>query len=582
MEKIPSLPLSNFDRQYSHSHHIALKSIAYKIAKKRYEKKGDRESLYRYKNEHLAYISHELRAPLNGILCALDILQNDQLNQTQREIIGLASQSANYLSEVINNQLEFSRLESNQVTVTIKEVAILDLLDQVMQMICLKARQKGLALKVIVMPDVPLRVETDSLYLRQILTNILSNAVKFTEQGYISVRVRCHNNQLEISIADTGKGISEKIQEKIFDPYVREQAHGSGTGLGLAIAAHLSKIMNGMIQLKSKPGCGTCFTLSLPLCGQRQPTCRLHGTVQAPLALHPQLALWGLTPQLGHHADLLAEELTYMPGRLWEIVSTKKPLPSLPYLQSHDGSLDSKKSVLWNFKILVVDDMEINRYMMMTMLRQLGNDCFLAASGDEALDLGHQYAFDLVLMDINMPHMNGLETTMLWRSGAKMIRHPDCPIIGLTASTLLRSKNPFAARVGMNRCLTKPISLRQLSALMRWLSLRHQLPQIKRRSAVEEKINTSVDLDKPLLDIFDKATHARVKQALMILFDALKLAEQENDKKTVQEKLHTMKGIAGQAGMAGVLKHIEQMEIWVIQNKKIHADQFKALQMLFL
>lgn len=487
MEKTPRLSLPNFDRQYTHSHHIALKSIAYKIAKKRYEKRSDRESLHRYKNEHLAYISHELRAPLNGIICALDILQNDQLNQTQREIVGLASQSANYLSEVINNQLEFSRLQSNQATVTIKEVAILDLLDQVMQMICLKARQKGLALKVIVMPDVPLRVETDSLYLRQILTNILSNAVKFTEQGYISLRVSCRNNQLEISIADTGKGISEKIQEKIFDPYVREQAHGSGTGLGLAIAAHLSKIMNGMIQLESTPGRGTCFTLLLPLCGKRQPTCRLHGTVQAPLTLHTQLALWGLTPQLGHHADLAAEELAYMPGRLWEIVSAKKSPPSLPYLHHYDRSLDSKKSLLWNFKILVVDDMEINRYMMMTMLRQLGNDCFLAASGDEALDLGRQYAFDLVLMDINMPHMNGLETTMLWRSGANMIRHPDCPIIGLTASTLLHSKNYFSSRVGMNRCLTKPISLRQLNALMRWLSLQHQLPQSKRWGVKEKK-----------------------------------------------------------------------------------------------
>lgn len=580
MEKIPRLSLSNFDRQYSHSHHIALKSIAYKIAKKRSEKKGDRESLYRYKNEHLAYISHELRSPLNGILSALDILQNDELNQTQREIIGLASQSANYLSEVINNQLEFSRLQSSQMTVTIKEVAILDLLDQVMQMICLKAKQKGLALKVIVMPDVPLKIETDSLYLRQILINILSNAVKFTEQGYISVRVRCCNNQLEISIADTGKGISEKIQQKVFDPYVREQTHGCGTGLGLAIAAHLSKIMNGMIQLESTLGHGTCFTLLLPLCGKRQATCRLHGTVLAPLTLHAQLALWGLVPQLGHNADLVTEELVYMPGRLWKIVSAKKGPLSLPYLQHHcdDGG---QKSPPWKFKILVVDDMEINRYMMMTMLHQLGNDCFLAASGDEALDLGRQHAFDLVLMDINMPNMNGLETTMLWRSQAQAMRSPDCLIVGLTASTLLYSKSPFAARAGMNRCLTKPISLEQLNVLMRWLSLLHKLPQIEQQCVAEEKVSARLELDKPLLDIFNKETHARVKQALMALYTELKIASEKNDKKIVQENLHAIKGIAGQAGMISVLKHVEQMEASVMQKNEIPAHKIKALQTFF-
>ena len=582
MGKIPRLSLSNFDRQYSHSHHIALKSIAYKIAKKKSEKKGDRESLPRYRNEHLAYVSHELRSPLNGIICALDILQNDQLNQAQREIVGLASQSANYLIEVINNQLEFSRLESCQVSVTIEEVEILDLLDQVMQMICLKARQKKLALKVIVMPDVPLKIETNSLYLRQILTNILSNAVKFTEHGYISVRVRYRNNHLEISITDTGKGISEKIQKKIFEPYVREQAHGSGTGLGLAIAAHLSKIMKGMIQLESTPGHGTCFTLLMPFCGKRQPTCRLQGTVQAPLALHAQLTLWGLVPQLGHNADLIAEELTYMPGRLWKIVSAKKCPLSLPYLPHHCDNRNNKKSFLWNFKILVVDDMEINRYMMMTMLRQLGNDCFLAASGDEALDLGRQHTFDLVLMDINMPNMNGLETTMLWRSQAQAMRNPDCPIIGLTASTLLHSKSPFAVRAGMNRCFMKPISLHQLNALMRWLSLLHKLPQTERRRVGERKTNTRVELDKPLLDIFNKETRARVKQALMDLYNELRVAEQGNDKKMLHEKLHTIKGIAGQAGMVSVLKHVEQMEVSVMQNKAIHADKFKALQMLFL
>lgn len=268
------------------------------------------EQANRRKRVHLTTISHEIRTPLNGALGAVELLQNTALTPEQYRLAETARQCSHSLLAIINNLLDFSRIESGQMTLSQEKTALLPLLDQAMLTIHSQALNQSLFLSTYVSSDVPLSVELDSQHLKQILINLLGNAIKFTQQGHISLNVECKDNQLCFTVEDTGSGIDSQHQQAIFSPFVQACDHRHGTGLGLTIADNLARMMGGKITLSSQLGQGSRFTLSLPYHG-RIPAKPFNSELSAPPSLHPQLSAWGIICPLqirsrhSHHWDHL-------------------------------------------------------------------------------------------------------------------------------------------------------------------------------------------------------------------------------------------------------------------------------------
>ena len=537
---------------------------------------ADTQIVSQHKTEYIAHISHELRSPLHGIVCALEMLQHSRLTNAQKELVTAASQSADYLLEIVNSLLDFSRIEASQLKLTIDEIDILALLDKVMQTVCLKALKKNLSLRVLVTAEVPQTIAIDSLCLRQILVNLLSNSVKFTDRGQIMITVICQDKQLAISVIDTGRGISLAMQNKVFEPYTQENSHNMGTGLGLSISTRLANMMGGTIKLKSILGEGSCFTLFLPLsrcCKQQH---RLSGTVVAPVRLHAQLTLWGMSTVVGKNAELEKEELLYMPGQLWNIIKKRRTISNKEQKNNKQDSSVSEHTTflpsMWCFKVLIVDDIDVNRLLMMEMLQKLGHQCLLAADGYQALELGKQHIFDLVLLDIHMPEIDGLQTARLWRDKEQGILDPDCLIFSMSADVSSKKKDTLAYQAGINRCFSKPISLKKLARAMRFVEdWQHTRGMTLKPNPI---------FDKPLLDIFDKHTREQVRTTLFSLHSDLANTYQIKDAILFKEKLHAIKGVVGQAGMHKAVDAVAHMEKTLMNKEWPKPSAIKVLKNL--
>lgn len=291
--------------------------------KKRAEQANKRKSI------HLTVISHELRTPMNGVLGAIELLQTTPLDIKQQGLADTARHCTLSLLAIINNLLDFSRIESGHFTLHMEETALLPLLDQTMQTIQGPAQSKKLSLRTFVGQHVPLYFHTDSIRLRQILVNLLGNAVKFTETGGIRLTVKRHKEQLIFLVSDSGKGIEIQQQSQIFTAFYQADTNSQGTGIGLTIASSLAKMMGGQLKLNSVPGVGTCISLVLPL-QEYQPPQPIKGTLSAPFCLHRQLACWGIrgaAPPPARYAFQCRTSVfprkTLRPGATVNIVYTK-------------------------------------------------------------------------------------------------------------------------------------------------------------------------------------------------------------------------------------------------------------------
>lgn len=279
--------------------------------------KQEAEQASRRKSLHLTTISHEIRTSLNGSLGAIELLQNTPLTPAQLRLADTARLCSFSLLGIINNLLDFSRIDSGQMRLALEETALLPLLDQAMLAIQSSAMMKSLTLCTHVGENVPLKLQLDALSLRQILINLLGNAVKFTQSGTITLRVERKKDKLCFIVQDTGCGIDAENQRKIFEPFFQTSSHGQGTGLGLAIVCNLAKLMQGTLQLQSTPKVGTCFSLQLPM-KETLSAPIFSGSLAAPSTLHPQLTAWGITclPDDGNE-DFSHAELAYLTGPLY-------------------------------------------------------------------------------------------------------------------------------------------------------------------------------------------------------------------------------------------------------------------------
>lgn len=372
----------------------------------------------RAKGLFLARMSHEIRTPMNGVLGFAELLGRSELAAEQRRQVDFIVESGKSLQTLLNDILDLSKIEAGKVAINPGTVDIHHLVYRVTQMAEPVAREKAIKCGFDIDRDVPRHVVTDALRLRQILSNLLSNAMRFTDEGGVSISLRCVEGRLRFAVCDTGTGISQGMQESIFDAFTQERTHATntrgGTGLGLAISRQLAELMGGTLGVRSEVGEGSVFTLTLPLVGASAP----------PLA------------------------------------DTGEPA-STPVRAAQGSS-----------RVLLAEDYDINRELILAMAAQLKVELHCAEDGVEAVSMvrharecGSPYA--LVLMDLQMPRLDGLEAARELRASG--IAEDELPIVALTANAFADDvENCLAA--GMQAHLAKPLSLERLSeALAKWM-----------------------------------------------------------------------------------------------------------------
>ncbi|MFP5260254.1 MAG: response regulator [Acidobacteriota bacterium] len=368
--------------------------------------KEQAEAYTKTKNEFLANMSHEIRTPLNGVLSILQLLETTHPTAEQQEYLGIATRSANRLTRLLTDILDISKIEAGKITLT-QEVFVVSRLQDALQDLFSKAfSEKNITLRFAIDDTLPPRLIGDEARLSQILFNLVGNALKFTDHGSVSVEAMglgptvADNYQVLFIIRDTGIGISDELLVQIFEPFVQADSSYTrsfqGAGLGLSIVKKLVALLGGELAIDSAPGQGTAIYLSLPFTLPTEPADR---TRQALLEIQP-------------------------------------------------GPVETR--------ILLAEDDLVSAIIGKLILEKSNYRVFPARNGQEALNLLHDHTVDLILMDIQMPDMDGIEATRRIRADPDpKIRH--IPIIALTAHAMVGDRERFLA-AGMNGHLTKPFS----------------------------------------------------------------------------------------------------------------------------
>lgn len=421
----------------------------------------------RAKSEFLARMSHEIRTPMNAILGYTEVLRNgfDENTANREKYLATIQNSGEHLLALINDILDLSKVESGRMDLEIRPCQTNDILSHIVSVLKIKAEEKNISLEFRSDGKVPQTIHTDEIRLKQTLINLVGNAIKFTDQGGVTITARLVKRKrkplVEFSVTDTGIGITPEQMQKIFDPF--SQADSSitrrygGTGLGLAISRQLAEKLGGDIRVESTPGQGSTFTIAID---------------PGPLKGVPLVDL-----------DIHAPE-------------TQDRNPSAMQQTRFPGA-----------RILVVDDGESNRELVALLLKRSGAIVDQAENGQVALDRCAQHSYDVVLMDMQMPVMDGLTATRKLRERGDMT-----PVVALTAN-VMRDDEKQCEEAGCTGFLAKPINSRRLFATLQQL-----LPPEKVDSSGSQVISDTAKVPSELagqtaLDPSDDATAENVASA---------------------------------------------------------------------
>jgi signal transduction histidine kinase/CheY-like chemotaxis protein/ligand-binding sensor domain-containing protein len=502
------------------------------------------EAATRAKSEFLANMSHEIRTPLNGVTGMLDLIDQSELSTDQKQLVTMAQDSANTLMVVINDVLDFSRIEAGKLAFDVREFNLTETVTEATRTMALRAHQKGLELAYHVDPAIPRVLLGDAHRIKQVLINLLGNAIKFTEAGEVVLHVIGENRTpeeilLRFAVSDTGIGIPAEKQQLIFDAFSQADASTTrkygGSGLGLAISSRIVQQMGGKIWVSSKAGEGATFyfTAALQALGSREEFAQ---TIQLDLAgvrvlvvednasnrtiLEQALKTWGIDADVaGSAAEALSRlheaarrekpyQLVLTDGRMpgkdgFNLVEEiRRSLPARPaivmMLTSDDYYASVRRAreldvaahllkpvrlsellaairhaaasgppplprlneqaeqVLGQFKVLLAEDNLVNQRLAVRLLKKIGHQVVVAQTGREVLDALRAEKFDLVLMDVQMPEMDGFAATREIRK-SEQGRQEHIPVIAMTAHAM-NGDRESCLKAGMDDYLAKPIN----------------------------------------------------------------------------------------------------------------------------
>jgi PAS domain S-box-containing protein len=412
------------------------------------------EAANRAKSEFLANMSHEIRNPLNGVMGIASVLGRTDLTPTQREMVDLIVVSAQTLEALLSDVLDLARIEAGRLELRDEPFDLGDVLRSTAAMFEAKAAEKGLALKTVISPAAKAEVRGDMIRIRQIVSNLLSNAVKFTEEGRVSLHVEATRGgqslHMRVSVIDTGIGFDEEAGRRLFQRF--EQADGSitrrfgGTGLGLSISNSLAEAMGGALSASASPGEGSVFTLDLEL----------------PLAETP--VAHSIEDDLAEAIEQAADAKLAAGARAI-IASPADPLDAGATEASgltHEQSGPAQRPI----RILLAEDHPTNRKVVSLMLEAISADLTCVETGEAAVLAVERDSYDVILMDVQMPLMDGLTATSIIRQREAMLARPRTPILALTANAMAEDMQATSA-AGVDGHLTKPLAADKLLGAIR-------------------------------------------------------------------------------------------------------------------
>lgn len=480
------------------------------------------------KSEFMAVMSHEIRTPLNGVVGVAELLAFEPLTDRATQLLGTLDDSLVTLQAVINDVIDYTKYDSGSLDIDPQAFHLAEFIAQLSRHYRLMSEGRDIAFVVSVDDALPTWFLGDTTRIGQVLMNLLNNAFKFTHAGEVRLGVHgAGGDTLCLSVEDTGCGIPEQSQAQIFKPFTQADStiarRYGGSGLGLAICARLVQAMHGRIDFESTPGVGSRFRVQLPLCVPK--------------------------PE--------------------EMISAQPDQASM-----------AAAAVLPQGRILIVEDQPANRELARAMLERLGQTVQVAADGQAGLEALSRHSFDLVLMDMQMPVLDGLETTRRWRRQEPAGQRP-LPIVALTANAM-PSARQRCLEAGMNDVICKPSTRQDLErVLRRWLAPVNaegvELPSDASAVAglvsagrwrASRGLATLVELDRDTLAALHEALDVEALRILVQRFvrrldedyEALQRCLHDRDRKGLRETAHSLKGAAASLGCRELAQAAAELE----------------------